>query len=150
MEKVYLVVDSKYQIDSIWKSDLIASDRASEIGGFTYPIRMDTPNGFSMIQPGEFYEDSFYRPMKCTSIDGEGDLEGVSLVDGETYIENCDHALPISEKEALNLVDLWKEGEKNVLIKRGLFSESEADEFINDWRTSTNKLTMRVISNEGN
>lgn len=88
------------------------------------------------IRVGDLYEDCAYHPVKCTLADGD-DLEGISLIDGSSprccSVKNC-NPVKITKKEAEVLIELWKKGEKAVLMHRG-WKDKDADEFIKNWRT---------------
>ena len=88
------------------------------------------------IKVGDIYEDCAYHPVKCTHSDGD-DVEGISLLDGSEprscSIKHCG-VKKLTQKQADDLLELWKKGERCVLIANG-YSEEEADMFINNWRT---------------
>lgn len=87
------------------------------------------------IKVGDIYEDCAYHPVKCTLREGD-DLEGISLVDGSSprccSIKNCG-VVKLTDKEANDLIEVWKQGEKAVMIYKG-WSEQEANNFITQWR----------------
>lgn len=60
----------------------------------------------SALSPGEIYEDCFYHPCVCTSVDDD-EIQGISLVDG-SYPRSCsiEHCAPrkLTVEEALR----WK------------------------------------------
>ena len=94
------------------------------------------------IKVGDIYEDCAYHPVKCTYSKGDN-IEGISLVDGSAprccSVSNC-RPKKITMKSAEELIELWKKGEKAVMIFKG-WTESNADKFIKLWRqTSVKKI----------
>lgn len=67
------------------------------------------------IKPGDFYEDSFYHPCICVSVDMEADsLSGISLIDG-SFPRSC--SLRYSGVRILTLSEVvyWKfQGPKDI------------------------------------
>jgi len=43
------------------------------------------------LRPGEIYEDPFFHPCLCTSVGDDGEVNGISLVDG-SFPRGCDAA----------------------------------------------------------
>jgi len=88
------------------------------------------------INVDDVYRDCAYHPVKCTKSDGD-DIEGVSLVDGSKprccSIKHCG-VVKLTIKQAMELVDIWKKGEKAVLMYHG-WTEEAADNFIKNWRS---------------
>lgn len=88
------------------------------------------------IKVGDIYLDCAYHPVKCTVSDGD-DVQGVSMVDGSSPRSCSIHYCgveKITKKKAKEIVEVWKKGEKAVLIFRG-WTEENADKFIKEWRS---------------